>query len=170
MLSDLFEVPLSPKRDLDAKPSIGARITARLVADAEPGLTKLLKKIEADTESHELDLRRHTDAQFYEEIEDYKIDVTSAKEEALAEIRYEIEKLTQELTDVANAKVKKLNEDVQGLVDETFVEVYDNLNELVERKKPELRRHVRKIMSREKEKVGSGWETRRARRAVSLPL
>ena len=170
MLSDLFDVPPSPKRDHSANPPIGARITARLVANAEPGITKLLKKIEADTESHELDLRRHTDAQFYEEIENYKVDVTSAKEEALAEIRLEIEKLTQELTDVANAKVKKLSEDVQGLVDETFVEVYDSLNDLVEKKKPEFRRHVRKIMSQEKERVGSEWEARRGRRAVSLPL
>ncbi|KAF1967196.1 hypothetical protein BU23DRAFT_301028 [Bimuria novae-zelandiae CBS 107.79] len=170
MLSDLFTIPTSPKPDNEAANSIGARITARLAADAEPFLTKMVKKIEQDNIDHDLDLRRYTDAQLFEEIEDHKLDLNSAKEEALAEIRLECEKLTQELVDVANAKVKKLSEDVQGLVNETFVDVYDKLNELVEKKKPSLQKHVRKILKQEKERFAAENYNSRGRRAVSLPL
>ena len=94
MLSDLFESHANANSD--APTSIRSQIIAQILTDARPRLTKLVDEIEDDTINHELDLRRHTDAQLEEDLDNYRIDIASTKEDALIEVCHEVEKITEE--------------------------------------------------------------------------
>lgn len=170
MLSDLFGS--DAKGNSDTPTSIRSQIIARILADVKPRLTKLVDEIEDDTINHELDLRRHTDAQLEEDLDDYRIDIASTKEDALAEVCHEVEKITEEFLNETNEKVRKLSEDVQVLMDDAFVDLHDRLKELVEEKKPSLQSYVREMVGQSDmpDTCGKHWYLRSGVQPASITL
>lgn len=170
MLSDLFGS--DAQGNSDRPTSIRSQIIARILADVKPRLTKLVDEIEDDTINHELDLRRHTDAQLEEDLDDYRIDIASTKEDALAEVCHEVEKITEEFLNETNEKVRKLSEDVQVLIDDAFVDLHDRLKELVEEKKPSLQGYVREMVGQSDmpDTGGKHWYLRSGVQPTSITL
>ena len=158
MLNDLFGSDANA--DHDDPTSIRAQILARMIADAKPQLTKLVQEIEDDTTDHERDIRRYTEAQLEEDLDNHRVDMASTKEEALVELSQEVEKLTEEFIETTDAKVQQLNEDVQALIDDAFNDLYDRLKEIVEEKKRSLQKYSRDILGQNTvpENGGEYWD------------
>lgn len=162
MLNDLFAVSSTWELEHDATTPISTRITGCLMADIEPRIEAMLKKKMRKSEDHEIAMRRHTEAQLDEDLDNHKLDVKNTMEEGLAELQEKFESLKQQLIDVGDAKAKKMAEGMQELVDERLMDVEDDLKGLVKENKPSLEKMVRKILDAQSE--GSD------RRATSSPL
>jgi hypothetical protein len=185
VLARLFVVPPSSSTlNPAATACIGTLISARIAADVKSRLkevhtealkeiyAKMLKEIHMDTLDAALDLRNAADVEFYEELHDYKLDLTTAKEEGLTEMRHEFDSKLEELVETAAEIEAQTGAEMQEHADEVYHGVWEKLNRLVAMKEATQVQQMRKTLEREKKTLDEERHLYAdiGQRATSLPL
>ena len=128
----MFAEVQSPKPEHDATASFFTPILAYLTTNVQHQVKVEVKKMMEEIEDHEMDLRRHTEAHLYEEVEDGRLVMHAEKEECLIEAGLTLDNLKQEFNDFTDATVKKCSEDIQEVAEEKFLIVDAQLNDVTD--------------------------------------
>jgi len=169
-LASLFSVSPQPVTSSPlANIPIGTLISTRIAADAAAQLKETfidtLKELRTEALGEALDTRNAADAEFLEELSDYRLELVAAKDDGITEIQDQLATTLEKLDEETAGIVGEAEAEILDRVEWVCTDACDRLDKIASVKESAFLQRIEKTG----QGTGQDSQTDRNRRGASLP-